>query len=456
MKNFVCATVDGIVLDFDIYQGAHALLEQVDEPEGLGLGSLVIDRLSQTLHPGTKVYYDRFFTTIQGVERMMKKQVYVTGTVMKNRRNKTDKTMKKAGRGTSAQVTTGYGKTCVVKSYDNKPVMMMSVVHATQPEDTCQRWDKKLKRYVTISQPSIIHVYNSKMVDAPTQSKVTRSYKVYGTMNQGKRSVQTRLKTSATMEANPASPSSSEASQGNNMGDIFAEIGKMNTTLNKVASDVSTIKSDTTELKNNVSALQTCLEEAESRIGDMEDSTASMANENKVLRQKVEQLWSCVDDQENRGRRKNIRLIGMKKGKETGNTMNDYVKKIMNEGLGLQGAEYEIERSHRSGGPRPGNNNPPRVILVKFIRYTARQKVLMAAKKERGIRWEDCTLSIYEDMTKERTDQRRQFSPIMKALWDPAILRFTWKGEKLSFTDPKKAETFVRENIQSTENDCMI
>ena len=39
----------------------------------------------------------------------------------------------------------------------------MSVVHATQPEDTCQRWDKKDKRYVTISRPSIIREYNSKM-----------------------------------------------------------------------------------------------------------------------------------------------------------------------------------------------------------------------------------------------------------------------------------------------------
>ena len=245
------------------------------------------------------------------------------------------------------------------------------------------------------------------------------------------------------------------------MGDILAEISKMNSTLNKVASDVSTIKSDTTELKNTVSALQTRLEEAESRISDVEDSNASMINENKVLRQRVEQLWSRVDDQENRGRRNNIKLIGLKEGKETGNAMNDYIKKILNEGLGLQGDEYEIERSHRSGGPKPGDNQPPRMILVKFLRYTARQKVLTAAKKERGIRWEDSTLSIYEDMTKERSDLRRRFSPIMKALWDhqvkhtlahPAILSFTWKGKRLSFTDPKKAEVFVRDNIQSTEN----
>jgi len=140
MKNFICATADGIVLDFDVYQGAHALLEQVEEPEDLGLGSLVIDRLSQTLHPHTNVYCNRFFTSIQGVERMMKKQVYVTGTIMKNRvaaavqKLPTDKTIKKAGRGTSAQVTTGDGKMCVVKWYDNKPVLM-SVCQKTPASD---------------------------------------------------------------------------------------------------------------------------------------------------------------------------------------------------------------------------------------------------------------------------------------------------------------------------------
>ena len=61
IKNFVCATTDGIVLDFDVYQATGALLERVEQPEGLGLGlglglgSLVLARLCQTLHRGTKV-----------------------------------------------------------------------------------------------------------------------------------------------------------------------------------------------------------------------------------------------------------------------------------------------------------------------------------------------------------------------------------------------------------------
>ncbi|KAJ4948773.1 hypothetical protein JOQ06_020296 [Pogonophryne albipinna] len=128
---------DDIVLDFDLYQGKGALLEQVEEEEvGLGLGGLVLARLSQTLHRGTKVYCDRFFTRFRGVEQMMKKEMYITGTIMKNRlagakeKLPFDKTMKNTRR---------------------------------EPEDTCQRWDKKLKQYVTVSRPSIVREYNLKM-----------------------------------------------------------------------------------------------------------------------------------------------------------------------------------------------------------------------------------------------------------------------------------------------------
>ncbi len=143
-KNFVCASPEGIVLDFELYQGADALIAQVQEPGELGLGGLVIDHLSESLRPGTKVYCDRFFTTIKAVNWMMEKQVHLTGTVMNNHVAEalqvlpSHKTMRKDGRATSAQVTTGDGKICVVKWYDNKSVLMLSVIHDAQPEDTCQ------------------------------------------------------------------------------------------------------------------------------------------------------------------------------------------------------------------------------------------------------------------------------------------------------------------------------
>ena len=164
MKNFVLASVDGIVLDFEIYQGSKTVGLQVQDSDGLGLGELVIKRLSETLTAGTKVYCDRFFTTILAVDHMLKNGIYLTGTVMKNevpqamKKLPDDKTLKHQGRGASVTVTRADAKLCVVKWYDSKPVVMLSTVHAEQPEDTCQRWSKD-KKYVTITRPSIVREY---------------------------------------------------------------------------------------------------------------------------------------------------------------------------------------------------------------------------------------------------------------------------------------------------------
>uniref|UniRef100_A0AAV2KR23 LINE-1 type transposase domain-containing protein 1 n=1 Tax=Knipowitschia caucasica TaxID=637954 RepID=A0AAV2KR23_KNICA len=140
----------------------------------------------------------------------------------------------------------------------------------------------------------------------------------------------------------------------------------------------------------------------------------------------------------------------------------NYVQKILSDGLELNEGEYEIERCHRSLAPRPDPDKPPRIILVRFLKYIAREKVLAAAKKKKGIQWDGCRLSLFEDMTKERSARRKVFSPVMKMLWQhqvkhtlahPAILRFTWRGQRLSFTDAKEAESFVREHIESAEDD---
>ncbi|XP_048041390.1 piggyBac transposable element-derived protein 3-like isoform X1 [Megalobrama amblycephala] len=184
MKNFVLASVDGLVLDFEVYQGSKTLASKVQDSDGLGLGTLVIKRLSETLTAGTQVYCDRFFTTIQAVDHMLKDDIYLTGTVMKGRvkqaMNKLpdDKTLKHQGRGAVATVTRADGKLCVVKWYDNKPVVMLSTVHSEQPEDTCQRWSKKGKKYVTVTRPSIVREYNSKMGGVDMSDRMMSYYRM--------------------------------------------------------------------------------------------------------------------------------------------------------------------------------------------------------------------------------------------------------------------------------------
>jgi len=51
----------------------------------------------------------------------------------------------------------------LVKWFDNKPIVIMSVAHGKEPEDECRRWSKKEAAYVSVKRPAIIREYNAKM-----------------------------------------------------------------------------------------------------------------------------------------------------------------------------------------------------------------------------------------------------------------------------------------------------
>lgn len=89
-----------------------------------------------------------------------------------------DKIMKQEGRGTSASFVRGDGKLNVVKWFDNKPVLMLSAVHAKEPEDTCQRWSKKDKRYITVRRPNIVQEHNAKMGGVDLSDRMMSYYRM--------------------------------------------------------------------------------------------------------------------------------------------------------------------------------------------------------------------------------------------------------------------------------------
>ena len=48
-------------------------------------------------------------------------------------------------------------KMALTKWFDNKPILMLSAVHAKHPEDECRRWCKQEKMYVAVKHPAVIH-----------------------------------------------------------------------------------------------------------------------------------------------------------------------------------------------------------------------------------------------------------------------------------------------------------
>lgn len=157
---------------------------------------------------------------------------------------------------------------------------------------------------------------------------------------------------------------------------------------------------------------------------------------------------------ENRSRRNKIRMVGLKENKEQAGKMIQYVEGILSQGLSLTGSEFETERAHRSLAPMPNPNEPPRTVIICFLRSSARDKVLQVAKEKRGIEWEGGRLSFFEDLTRELAEKRKTFVPVKRRLYElnvrhrlvyPATLIFTWKGQKKTFRDSAEAEKFVKD-----------
>ena len=181
LKNFVCASQQGLVLDFVVYQGANSFAA-VPPDSNLGVGGSVVAHLVETLPVGTKIYCDRFFMTTSLVDYLLSKDKYITGTVIKNRIPKDaaklsdEKSLMKRGRGASECVVRG--DVSVVKWYDNKPVVMMSTVHGIQPQDICRRWSKKEKKYVNVDRPAVIQQYNLLMGGVDLSDRMMSYYRM--------------------------------------------------------------------------------------------------------------------------------------------------------------------------------------------------------------------------------------------------------------------------------------
>ncbi|KAE8295974.1 Myosin heavy chain, fast skeletal muscle [Larimichthys crocea] len=97
-------------------------------------------------------------------------------------------------------------------------------------------------------------------------------------------------------------------------------------------------------------------------------------------------------------------------------TMEECVKKMLRDCLGLDvEGEFEIEWAHRALAPVPNEDQPPRLVLVRFLCQSAREKVLKAVTK-RGLDWEGVRLSVFPDMLRELAEKRKTFTAAKKTL----------------------------------------
>ena len=161
------ASPKGFLHDFNVYQGKGTGLPG-NESEGCGLGGNVVLQLTENLpNKPFKIFADNFFSNFAMAAQLKRRGMQYTGTIAANRLHgaplKSEKDLKKHGRGASSCVYESNDNLCLVKWLDNKPVALISTYLGETPTEKVKRYDRSLKVYVDIDRPAIVGEYNANM-----------------------------------------------------------------------------------------------------------------------------------------------------------------------------------------------------------------------------------------------------------------------------------------------------
>uniref|UniRef100_H3A9M4 L1 transposable element RRM domain-containing protein n=1 Tax=Latimeria chalumnae TaxID=7897 RepID=H3A9M4_LATCH len=201
--------------------------------------------------------------------------------------------------------------------------------------------------------------------------------------------------------------------------------------------------------------------EAENRISKTEDRELGTEQDCKYLKQHLATALERIEDLENRSRRNNLRILGFPEGAEDGNPVK-FLQEILPELLDLEvGQTLEIERAHHTLAPRPTSEQRPRAFIMKFLRYPIRELLLRTARNKSQIKWKDHRISFFPDWSRDLQQKRQRFWEVRRSLREknikyglfyPAILKVTYNGETLSFTDPGEVKKFLAQREGSAVN----
>ncbi|KAJ8938648.1 hypothetical protein NQ314_011387 [Rhamnusium bicolor] len=158
VKIFVSCGRSETTYDFLIYQGASTGLD-ADNLKTFGLGASVVLHLSERIQgEGHKLYYENYFCKPPLLH---------------------DKELKKRGRGSYDELTTKNGDVALVKWMDNRTVVLASNFVAVGQKDVASRWDKGDKKYVNVTRPDVVKLYNHSMGSADLLDQMIGLYQIY-------------------------------------------------------------------------------------------------------------------------------------------------------------------------------------------------------------------------------------------------------------------------------------
>uniref|UniRef100_H3AZB9 L1 transposable element RRM domain-containing protein n=1 Tax=Latimeria chalumnae TaxID=7897 RepID=H3AZB9_LATCH len=227
-------------------------------------------------------------------------------------------------------------------------------------------------------------------------------------------------------------------------GNVSEDIKIILSSIQQISIAIKDIQRSNKDILGRLTSIEAHLTELDERLTVAEARFVALTST-------VSELRSQLDDQENRARRNNIRVLGFPEGVEQGNP-SKFLEEALSTILKLPaGTDLSIERAHRSLAPRPAPGQRPRPFIIKLLRFPVKELLLRSARELGMLQWEGHKILLFPDLSKALQDRHQQLLPAKKILRDksikyglfyPATLCVTYKGLTLSFGSAEEVEKF--------------
>ena len=223
--------------------------------------------------------------------------------------------------------------------------------------------------------------------------------------------------------------------------------------------EIKDIKATVEVIEGKISSLSSRMDEAEERVAELESAADTSKQQVSALQETVQRLQEHVEDLDNRGRRCNVKILGIPELKE-GNDMIQFLQREIPTMLECQFPTLEMQRAHRipTGPPRreQREGGQPRPVIINFLRYQVKEEILRAAREKGQIVWQGSKLMFFPDFSKKTMERRASFKQVKSDLRNrgveymlrfPATLEIKHDGARHRFTSPEEASEFVKRKI---------
>lgn len=186
-----------------------------------------------------------------------------------------------------------------------------------------------------------------------------------------------------------------------------------------VLEELRAFRKDFQDFKADLTTANERITETETRINNVEDRVQNMESVlTSVLKVMYEQENKLID-QESRSRRKNLRLYNVREGAEEGTSMVNFIERLLKETLDMQVSEsLGIERAHRAIAPKPtgAGGEKARSIIIRFARFTTKEKILRKAWEKKVVQWEDRRIYFDQDYPPAILQKRKEYTEAKQVL----------------------------------------